>query len=133
MWGAKCWCRRYWWSFPTLRGRSPWLRRSIRWGGPKSGKTSAIWAEKNSTKTCSKCGFKVEGGLAPDVREWDCPSCSTHHLRDENAASNGLKYVFSKNKFPCSGLLTVHVSERCALRFDGLGLLVINRGSSTGL
>ena len=40
-----------------------------------------------SSKLCSTCGHIVE--LLPlDVREWDCPKCSAHHYRDENAAKN---------------------------------------------
>lgn len=40
-----------------------------------------------SSKTCSKCGFRLES-LDLATREWDCPECKTHHDRDENAARN---------------------------------------------
>ncbi len=40
-----------------------------------------------SSKTCSSCGHIVDE-LPLDIREWDCPSCNTHHDRDTNAASN---------------------------------------------
>ncbi|WRH67314.1 MAG: RNA-guided endonuclease TnpB family protein [Planktothrix sp. GU0601_MAG3] len=40
-----------------------------------------------SSKTCSSCGH-ILSELSLDVREWDCPSCQTHHDRDENAALN---------------------------------------------
>jgi putative transposase len=36
---------------------------------------------------CSRCGHIVEN-LPLDIREWDCPKCSAHHDRDENAAKN---------------------------------------------
>jgi putative transposase len=40
-----------------------------------------------STKTCSCCGFK-NNLIDLSVRNWVCPSCQTHHDRDENAARN---------------------------------------------
>lgn len=40
-----------------------------------------------STKTCSCCGFK-NNLIDLSVRDWVCPSCQTHHDRDENAAKN---------------------------------------------
>jgi putative transposase len=40
-----------------------------------------------SSKTCSHCYHKVKE-LSLNVRAWNCPSCSTHHDRDVNAAIN---------------------------------------------
>ena len=40
-----------------------------------------------SSKTCSCCGHKLDD-LPLSVRAWACPSCSTHHDRDVNAAIN---------------------------------------------
>jgi putative transposase len=40
-----------------------------------------------STKLCHCCQFKNDS-LNLSIREWVCPSCQTHHDRDENAARN---------------------------------------------
>jgi len=40
-----------------------------------------------SSKTCSCCGHVLDD-LTLDIRESDCPSCGTHHDRNDNAALN---------------------------------------------
>jgi putative transposase len=40
-----------------------------------------------SSKTCSCCGH-IQERMPLDVRNWTCPSCSTTHDRDVNAAVN---------------------------------------------
>jgi IS605 OrfB family transposase len=43
-----------------------------------------------STQTCHECGSIAgpKGQTGLNEREWDCPDCGAHHLRDVNAASN---------------------------------------------
>jgi putative transposase len=40
-----------------------------------------------SSKRCGHCGHIVDK-LPLNIREWDCPKCSTRHDRDINAANN---------------------------------------------
>ena len=53
----------------------------------KEGKLVEIGRFFPSSKKCSCCGHVIDE-LPLDIREWNCPSCGTHHDRDGNAASN---------------------------------------------
>ena len=45
---------------------------------------------KNTTQTCHVCGHVMKGEekLTLKDREWTCPTCRSHHIRDVNAAIN---------------------------------------------
>ncbi|RRK09933.1 transposase [Lactiplantibacillus garii] len=47
---------------------------------------------RNTTQTCHACGFIMgtanTAKLTLRDREWTCPHCGTHHVRDHNAAQN---------------------------------------------
>jgi putative transposase len=53
-----------------------------------------------STKLCSKCNYKL-ATLSLSVRSWTCPSCNTHHDRDENASTNLYNYAVSSTVKAC--------------------------------
>lgn len=42
---------------------------------------------KNTSKTCSSCGF-INEQLELKDREWTCPKCGSKHDRDLNASKN---------------------------------------------
>ena len=45
---------------------------------------------KNTTQTCHVCGHVMKGEekLTLKDREWTCPTCGSHHIRDVNSAIN---------------------------------------------
>jgi putative transposase len=92
----------------------------LNWVAKKSGKHFHEWNEKGSTRTCHACGFKHERSLSPEIREWSCPGCNMFHIRDENAALNGLMRTQKEFELFCSNH-PAQVTARCAWRFNGLG------------
>ena len=95
----------------SLIGR---FKQVLAWVATRSGKIYLEYQEKGTTRTCHKvdCSYVVEGGIAPDIREWICPKCQSFHIRDENAAQNGLGIVFDKLNLPRSGRVPVVIRER---------------------
>jgi putative transposase len=85
----------------SLIGR---FKRVTKWVARKSGRLYLEFDEYGTTRTCCVCGLIVDGGIPPDVREWSCASCGSSHIRDENAAQNGLRKV-RQTLVPGSGLV----------------------------
>ncbi|WP_375671521.1 RNA-guided endonuclease InsQ/TnpB family protein [Bartonella sp. SD1336NMGDW] len=53
-----------------------------------------------SSKICHHCGCKIEQ-LPPNIREWRCSHCGTHHDRDINAAINLKNLAVSSTVSAC--------------------------------
>ena len=106
-------------------------------GATKSGKTFFEYDEKGTTRTCHCCHHVVEGGLAPNIRNWECAACNTRHIRDENAAKNGLSKVLrdlaKKSELlssQVSGSDLVSIVKRWAWRVLPSGIRCILRGQN---
>ena len=56
----------------------------------KRGKTCLLVNPKNTTQTCSNCGYVCHGDtrVTLGTEEWICPQCGTFHVRDHNAGKN---------------------------------------------
>ena len=109
----------------------------IAWVALKSGKTFYEYDETGTTRTCHACGFIVQEGIHPSKREWLCQCCITIHIRDENAACNGLRKAYKKIEeiseehsllVPSSG--RVPIKERWAWRVLSSGT-ILRRGGNT--
>ena len=72
------------------------FRMMLRFKAERAGATYVQVSERDSTQTCSSCGWKHprEGRIGLEVRFWKCGGCGASHDRDTNAAKNILRSYF---------------------------------------
>jgi len=79
------------------------LKKTLTWVAERSGKQFVVWNERNSTRTCHACDYKLPYSIDPKFRAWICPQCGARNHRDANAAQNGLDRTKKLVQLPCSG------------------------------
>ncbi len=116
-------------------------KQTLSWVARKSGKTFFEFDEKGTTRTCNHCLHVEEQGIPLSLRQWQCLQCQTDHIRDENAAINGLRKVLRDLPRKTGGEISSKVSgsdlafvkERWAWCVLPSGVLVIpQRHNSEG-
>jgi putative transposase len=121
----------------SLIGR---FKEALMWVALKSGKTCIEYEEEGTTRTCHRCDYVNAEGLCPSIRYWECPDCQAFHVRDENAAQNGLKRILRDlakksgtlvSLVPSSGLDSV--IERWAWRVLPSGVQKHSAGARTAI
>ena len=115
------------------------FKEVLSWVAAKAGKTFLIYDEEGTTRTCHCCDYRVENGLLPTIREWECPACKAIHVRDENSSRNGLRRVLrdlstkGETLFSSvSGSDLVPVEERWAWRVLPSGVHRTLQGQNCG-
>ena len=73
-----------------------------------------VFADKYyaSSKMCNVCGYK-NAELTLSDREWNCPICGTHHLRDQNAAINLMNFAKESLEISTVGTTGIYASGEC--------------------
>ena len=111
-------------------------KETLSWVARKSGKTFFEFDEKGTTRTCCRCQHVEQHGIHVALRQWQCPQCQTMHIRDENAAINGLRKVLrdlsQKNEGNYSSIVSCSDLALIKKRWDWCvlpsGVLVTPRG-----
>jgi Transposase and inactivated derivatives len=113
-------------------------KNTLSWVARKSGKTFIEFDEKGTTRTCHHCLYVEKQGIPVNLRQWQCPGCQTEHIRDENAAINGLKKVLrdlQKNEGEhlslVSGSDLALIKERWAWCVLPSGVVITPRGQNS--
>ena len=120
----------------SLNGR---FKQTLSWVARKSGKTFFEFDEKRTTRTCNHCLHIESQGIPLAIRQWQCVQCQTVHIRDENAAINGLRKVLRdlpakiEGEIPSivSGSDLALIQERWAWCVLPSGVVITPRGQNS--
>jgi putative transposase len=108
----------------SLIGR---FKQVMAWVAQKSGKIYLEYNERGTTRGCCHCATVIPGGLSPEVRAWTCAACGSFHIRDENAAQNGLMVV-KRMLLSGSDHRPVEIQARCTWRVTPTGVYALPGG-----
>ena len=73
------------------------FRAMLRFKADRAGATYVEVSERDSTRTCSNCGWKHPRRIGLGVRFWTCEGCLSFLDRDVNAAKNIFKVYVSES------------------------------------
>jgi IS605 OrfB family transposase len=93
------------------------FKNMLRYKAERAGAVYVEASERNSTQTCSKCGWKHPLRIGLGVRIWKCGGCGVEHDRDVNAAKNILATYLS-DPVRCSGRRPAAPKKRRARETD---------------
>jgi putative transposase len=114
-------------------------KNTLSWVARKSGKSFLEFDEKGTTRTCHHCQRVEAQGIDVTLRRWQCPQCLAMHIRDENAAINGLRKILrdlpqkSEGEYPSivSGSDLAFVKERWAWCVFPSGVITTLQGQDS--
>lgn len=77
-----------------------------------------------SSQICHCCGYKNPITKDLSIREWTCPNCGEHHIRDVNAALN-----LKENAIKTVRQGVSEVSKKSVESVEGLAMLALQAGA----
>ena len=93
------------------------------------GKTIVLIDPYNTTQKCSRCGYvcsyKDNTHLGLDKREWTCPRCGHHWIRDQNAAIN----ILNRGNDQLAKIKSSHGNQRAISKMTKVATSTVSKCS----